>query len=51
MEQSRCDSNAQEAMTSDSLVQEGKKKYSRTSMARTSSGPWKFVRDMGSSSH
>ena len=27
------------------------KKYSRASMARTSSGPWKFVRDMGSSSH
>ena len=26
-------------------------KYSRTSMARTSSGPWKFVRDMGSSCH
>ena len=26
-------------------------KYSRTSMARTSLGPWKFVRDMGSSSH
>ena len=25
--------------------------YSRTSMARTSLGPWKFVRDMGSSSH
>ena len=25
--------------------------YSRTSMARTSVGPWKFVRDMGSSSH
>ena len=25
--------------------------YSRTSVARTSSGPWKFVRDMGSSSH
>ena len=25
--------------------------YSRTSMARTSSGPWTFVRDMGSSSH
>ena len=24
--------------------------YSRTSMARTSLGPWKFVRDMGSSS-
>ena len=28
-----------------------KYKYSRTSMARTSLGPWKFVRDMGSSSH
>ena len=26
-------------------------KYSRTSMARTSLGPWKFVRDMGSSNH
>ena len=26
-------------------------KYSRTSMTRTSLGPWKFVRDMGSSSH
>ena len=26
-------------------------KYSRTSMARTSLGPWKFVRHMGSSSH
>ena len=26
-------------------------KYSRTSMARTSFGPWKFVRDMSSSSH
>ena len=25
--------------------------YSRTSMARTSLGPWKFVWDMGSSSH
>ena len=25
--------------------------YSQTSMARTSLGPWKFVRDMGSSSH
>ena len=25
-------------------------KYNRTSMARTSLGPWKFVRDMGSSS-
>ena len=25
--------------------------YSRTSMARTSLRPWKFVRDMGSSSH
>ena len=25
--------------------------YSRTFMARTSLGPWKFVRDMGSSSH
>ena len=25
--------------------------YSRTSMARTSLGQWKFVRDMGSSSH
>ena len=25
--------------------------YSRTSMARTSLGPWKFVRDVGSSSH
>ena len=25
--------------------------YSRTSMARKSLGPWKFVRDMGSSSH
>ena len=25
--------------------------YNRTSMARTSSGPWKFVRDMGSSNH
>ena len=25
--------------------------YSRTAMARTSLGPWKFVRDMGSSSH
>ena len=25
--------------------------YSRTSIARTSLGPWKFVRDMGSSSH
>ena len=25
--------------------------YSRTSMARTSLGPWKFVRDTGSSSH
>ena len=25
--------------------------YSRTSMAQTSLGPWKFVRDMGSSSH
>ena len=25
--------------------------YSRTSMARTSLGPWKFVRDMSSSSH
>ena len=24
--------------------------YSRTSMARTSLGPWKFVREMGSSS-
>ena len=27
------------------------KKYSRISMARISLGPWKFVRDMGSSSH
>ena len=26
-------------------------KYSRTSMSRTSLDPWKFVRDMGSSSH
>ena len=26
-------------------------KYSQTSMARTSLGPWNFVRDMGSSSH
>ena len=26
-------------------------KYSRTSMARTSMGPQKIVRDMGSSSH
>ena len=26
-------------------------KYNRTSMAWTSLGPWKFVRDMGSSSH
>ena len=26
------------------------KQYSRTSMARTPLGPWKFVRDMGSSS-
>ena len=25
--------------------------YSQTSMARTSLGPWKFVRNMGSSSH
>ena len=25
--------------------------YSRTSVARTSLGPWKFVRDMGSSGH
>ena len=25
--------------------------YSRTSLARTSLGPWKFVRDMGRSSH
>ena len=25
--------------------------YNRTSMARTSLGPWKFVRDSGSSSH
>ena len=25
--------------------------YSRTLMARTSLGPWKFVRDIGSSSH
>ena len=25
--------------------------YSRTSMARTSLGPYKFVRDMGSSGH
>ena len=25
--------------------------YSRTSMAPTSLGPWKFVRDMDSSSH
>ena len=25
--------------------------YSGTSMARTSLGPWKFVRNMGSSSH
>ena len=25
--------------------------YSRTSMARTSLGPWKLVRDMGNSSH
>ena len=25
--------------------------YSRTSMARTSLGSWKLVRDMGSSSH
>ena len=25
--------------------------YSRTSMARASLGPWKFIRDMGSSSH
>ena len=25
--------------------------YSKTSMARTSLGPWKFIRDMGSSSH
>ena len=25
--------------------------YSRTSMARTSLGPWEFVRGMGSSSH
>ena len=30
---------------------ETERKYSRTSMARTSLGPWKFVRDMGSSSH
>ena len=28
-----------------------KKKYSRPLMARTSLGPWKFVRDIGSSSH
>ena len=27
-----------------------KDKYSRTSMARTPLGPWKFVRDSGSSS-
>ena len=26
-------------------------KYSRTSMARAYLGPWKFVRNMGSSSH
>ena len=25
--------------------------YSKTSMARTSLEPWKFIRDMGSSSH
>ena len=25
--------------------------YSRTSTAQTSLGPWKFVRDLGSSSH
>ena len=25
--------------------------YRRTPMARTSMGPWEFVRDMGSSSH
>ena len=25
--------------------------YSRTSMARTFLGPWKFIQDMGSSSH
>ena len=25
--------------------------YSRTSMARTSLGPWRFVPEMGSSSH
>ena len=30
---------------------EVQKNYSRTSMARTSLGPWKFVPDMGSSSH
>ena len=28
-----------------------KSKYSRTSMARTSLGQWKIVRNMGSSSH
>ena len=26
-------------------------RYNRTSIARTSLGPWKFVLDMGSSSH
>ena len=25
--------------------------YSQTSMAQTSLGPWKFIRDVGSSSH
>ena len=25
--------------------------YSKTSMARTPLGPWKFIRDMGSSGH
>ena len=29
----------------------GKWRYSQTSVTRTSLGPWKFVRDMGSSSH
>ena len=34
-----------------SSKKKGVLKYSRTSMVRTSLGPWKFVRDMGSSSH
>ena len=33
------------------LYASNKNKYSKTSMARTSLGPWKFIRYLGSSSH